>query len=215
MAEGTRRLELVADKLESQRFRKRTEAKQAVAETAENVAAALETMDQTDEGETVVKTLVQLIEEKRLKVRVYTKGRLHAKAYIFTYGQVFDGHGQAVERHEEGIAIVGSSNLTLSGVTHNTELNVVVQGNDNHTELVHWFDELWKESQEFDEPLMQEMQQSWAVNLARPYDIYMKTMYSLVKDWLEGEDARDILWTTTSPVGWPIFRRLPCGRPCR
>ena len=47
-------------------------------------------MDQTDEGEAVVKTLVQLIEEKRLKVRVYTKGRLHAKAYIFTYGQVFD-----------------------------------------------------------------------------------------------------------------------------
>jgi hypothetical protein len=43
LAEGTRRLELVADKLESQRFRKRTEAKQAVAETAENVAAALET----------------------------------------------------------------------------------------------------------------------------------------------------------------------------
>ena len=30
----------------------------------------------------------------------------------------------------------GSSNLTLSGVTHNTELNVVVQGNDNHAELV-------------------------------------------------------------------------------
>ena len=151
-------------------------------------------MDQTDEGEAVVKTLVQLIEEKRLKVRVYTKGRLHAKAYIFTYGQVFDGHGQAVERHEEGIAIVGSSNLTLSGVTHNTELNVVVQGNDNHAELVRWFDDLWKESQDFDERLMQEMQQSWAVNPVRPYDIYMKTMYSLVKDRLEGEDDRDILW---------------------
>ena len=93
LAEGTRRLELVADKLESLRFRKRTEARRAAAETAENVAAALETMDQTDEGEAVVKMLVRLIEEKRLKVKVYTKGRLHAKAYIFTYGQVFDGHG--------------------------------------------------------------------------------------------------------------------------
>ena len=35
LAEGTRRLELVADKLESQRFRKRTEAKQAADKTAE------------------------------------------------------------------------------------------------------------------------------------------------------------------------------------
>ena len=48
------------------------------------------------------------------------------------------------ERREEGISIVGSSNLTLSGVTHNTELNVVVQGNDNHAELVRWFDDLGK-----------------------------------------------------------------------
>jgi len=194
LAEGTHRLELVADRLEGQRFRKRTEAKQAVVETAENIAAGFEVMDQTDEHEAVLKTLVRLIEEKRLKVKVYTKGRLHAKAYIFDYGQVFDGQGQPVERHEEGIAIVGSSNLTLSGVTHNTELNVVVQGNDNHAELVRWFDELWNESQDFDERLMQEMQQSWAVNPVRPYDIYMKTLYALVRDRLEGEDERDILW---------------------
>jgi HKD family nuclease len=58
--------------------------------------------------------MVRMIEEKRLKVRVYTKGRLHAKAYIFDYGIVFDGNGKSVERHEKGIAIVGSSNLTSS-----------------------------------------------------------------------------------------------------
>ncbi len=104
-----------------------------------------------------------MIEEKRLKVRVYTKGRLHAKAYIFDYGEMFDVLGNKVERHENGIAIIGSSNLTLAGVTHNTELNVVVQGNNNHAELGRWFDELWDESQDFDEALMREMQQSWAV----------------------------------------------------
>ena len=151
-------------------------------------------MDQTDEGEVLVKTLARMIEEKRLKVRVYTKGRMHAKAYIFDYGKVFDKQGKPVERHEKGIAIVGSSNLTLSGATHNTELNVVVQGNDNHAELARWFEGLWNESQDFDEALMQEINQSWAVAPVRPYDIYMKTLYSLVKDRLEGEDERDILW---------------------
>src|SRR6266699_925489 len=136
------------------------------------------------------KTLVRMIEEKRLKVRVYTKGRMHAKAYIFDYyGSLFDRVGKPVERHEKGIAVVGSSNLTLSGVSHNTELNVVVQGNDNHATLAAWFDELWNESQDFDETLMHEMQQSWAIAPVRPYDIYMKTLYMLVKDRLEGEDA--------------------------
>src|SRR5579875_1765772 len=85
-------------------------------------------------------------------------------------------------------------NLTLSGVSHNTELNVVVQGNDNHAELVRWFDALWNEAQDFDETLMREMQQSWAVQAASPYDIYMKTLYTLVKDRLEGEEEHDILW---------------------
>ena len=71
---------------------------------------------------------------------------------------------------------MGSSNLTLSGITHNTELNVIVQGNDNHAELVKWFDALWKEAQDFDEALMQEMKQSWAMAQVKPYDIYMKTL---------------------------------------
>ena len=194
LAEGYRRLELVKDAAEAQAYPKRAEAKEMATKTAENVRSSMELMDQTDEGETLVKEMVRMIEDKRLKVRVYTKGRLHAKAYIFDYGTVFDSKGKAVERQEKGIAIVGSSNLTLSGVTHNTELNVVVQGNDNHAELGQWFDELWKDSQDFDEALMQEMKQSWALAPVRPYDIYMKTIYALVKDRLEGEDDRDILF---------------------
>ncbi|HWR57354.1 MAG TPA: helicase-related protein [Thermodesulfovibrionales bacterium] len=194
LAEGYRRLEMVAERAEEQAYPKRADAKKMATETAENIKTAVELMDQTDEGEALVKTLVQLIEEKRLKVKVYTKGRMHAKAYIFDYGKLFDKKGKPVERHENGIAIVGSSNLTLAGVTHNTELNVVVQGNDNHAELVRWFDALWNEAQDFDEALMNEMKQSWAIAPVRPYDIYMKTIYTLVKDRLEGEDDKDILW---------------------
>lgn len=194
LAEGYRRLELVAEAAEAQAYPKRTEARRMAGETAENIRGAMEWMDQTDEGETLVRTLVRMIEEKRLKVRVYTRGRMHAKAYIFDYGAVFDGAGRPVERHEKGIAIVGSSNLTLSGVTHNTELNVVVQGNDNHAELVRWFDDLWKEAEEFDETLMHEMKQSWAIAPVRPYDIYLKTLYALFRDRLEGEDDPEILW---------------------
>lgn len=194
LAEGYRRLELVTEAAEAQTYPKKTETKRMAEDTAANIRATIELMDQTDDAEATVKILVRLIEEKRLKVRVYTKGRMHAKAYIFTYGDVFDLLGNKIDRHEKGIAIVGSSNLTLSGVSHNTELNVMVQGNNNHDELAHWFDELWAESQDFDETLMHEMQQSWALAPVRPYDIYMKTLYALVKDRLEDEEDKDLLW---------------------
>jgi len=194
LAEGYRRLELVADVLEGQAYPKRTETKQMASETRDNIREAMGIMDQTDDDEALIGLLVRMIEEKRLKVRVYTKGRMHAKGYIFDYGKVFDEGGKPVERHEQGIAIVGSSNLTLSGVTHNTELNVIVQGNDNHAELVRWFDELWDEARDFDEDLMQEMKQSWAMAATTPYDIYMKTLYSLVKDRIEGGEDTEILW---------------------
>ncbi len=194
IAEGYHRLEMVADAAEAERFPKRSEIRQMATETTAGVRAGIERMDQTDEDEALVRTLVAMIEEKRLHVRVYTKGRLHAKAYIFDYGKVYDENGKAVDRHEEGIAIVGSSNLTLAGVTHNTELNVVVQGNANHAELVRWFEDLWQEAQDFDEALMQEMKASWAVAPVRPYDIYMKTLYALVRDRIEGGEDRDILW---------------------
>jgi superfamily II DNA/RNA helicase len=186
ISEGYRRLELVEQAAEAMNYPKRTEIRQIRDNTASNLRGAMELVDQTDEAQEVLNLLARLIQEKRLKVRVYTKGRLHAKAYIFDYKQ--DG------RYEKGIGIVGSSNFTLSGVIHNTELNVVVRGDGNHAELSRWFDELWADAQDFDEILMQEIRQSWAAELARPYEIYMKTLYTLVEDRLEGEEAREVLW---------------------
>ena len=154
LAEGYRRLDLAAEEVERQAYPKRTEAGKMAQETAGNLRNSVELMDQTDEAQELIAGLIQMIQEKRLKVRVYTKGRLHAKAYICDYGKVFDLVGKEIDRHEKGIAVVGSSNLTLAGLTHNTELNVIVQGNQNHQELVRWFDDLWKEAQEFDETLM-------------------------------------------------------------
>lgn len=202
LVEGYRRLDVAAEDVEKQAYPKRTEAMKMAGETAANLRSAVERMDQTDEAQDLVAGLLRMIEENRLKVRVFTKGRLHAKAYICDYGKVFDLLGQEVARPEKGIAVVGSSNLTLAGLTHNTELNVMVQGNQNHKELVNWFDELWKDSTEFDEALMAELKESWAAAQVRPYDIYMKTLYTLVKDRLEGEDEQELLWDDD------IFRKL-------
>ena len=190
LSEGYKRLELVQEVEKRIRFVKRGKEKQIQEETAQNIKESIELMDQTDEGEGLISTLARLIEEKRLKVKVYTKGRLHAKAYIFDYKDVPD---------QKGVAIVGSSNLTLAGLEHSTELNVKVYGNTNHQALTKWFDDLWNESKDFDETLISEMKQSWAMHHISPYDIYIKTLYNLVKDRLEGDD-KEIIWEREMPA---------------
>lgn len=191
LAEGYRRLELVQEDLEKQSYRRRSDAQQMANDTLENTRESIELADQTEEQENTVQILVKLIEAKRVRVRIYTKGRLHAKAYIFDYGPIYDLFGKVKEREEHGMAVVGSSNLSLAGVTSNTELNVVVHGNDNHQALTTWFDELWEESEDFDEKLLQELRQSWVLAEVTPYELYLKTLYRLVKDRVD-EESRHI-----------------------
>ena len=182
LAEGYRELSAIANATEDLTYSSRAKRRTRTNETAENLRGCIDIMPQTDESEQLIKILVDMITNKQLKVRVYTKGRLHAKAYIFNYKQ----NG----RYETGISIVGSSNLTLAGLSSNTELNVVVHGDTNQEQLRNWFDELWEESEDFNEALMAEMQTSWALAPVRPYDIYMKTLYELVKERLEQDEDR-------------------------
>lgn len=208
LTEGYKRLELAQNKLEDLAYAKRVERRRRAGQTADNLKEAIQVMDQTDEAEQLVFSLIRMIEEGRLKVRVYTKGRLHAKAYIFDYSKPNPGN--------EGIAVVGSSNLTLAGIQHNTELNVIVhdrgspvrKGQGNHGQLTKWFEQLWEEAENFQSHLMTELKQSWAAHLARPYDIYMKTLYTLVKDRLEGAQPQDILWDDEITRDLADFQRV-------
>jgi len=171
------------------------------AETADSIQATLELMDQTDETQALVLSLADLIIQGKIQVRVYTRGRLHAKAYIFDFDP-------ARIHAQTGAAIVGSSNLSLGGVVHNTELNVRVFGDGNHAELSRWFNELWDEAEDFDEDLMHELRRSWATSRVvipegdrpvSPHDVYLKTLYTLVKDRLEGRRDSELLWEAEMP----------------
>jgi len=205
LAEGYQRLDMVSREAERQALQRRSDRQRATEETAAHLQHSFELMDQTDEAEQIVVTLARLIEEGRVKVRVYTAGRLHAKAYIFDY----EG------RHDKGCAIVGSSNLTLHGITHNTELNVIVPGNDNHEELTRWFNGLWDESEDFQEFLLNELRRSWAMNEVRPYDIYMKTLYHLVRDRLGEVDTAE--WVELDAEFPPLtdFQRVALNQALR
>ncbi|PJF30628.1 MAG: helicase [Candidatus Thermofonsia Clade 1 bacterium] len=195
LAEGYQHLALVKDSIEAQTYRTQLEMLEVRQATAAALRAGVDQLDQTEKLERAAQLLIELIQSGRLQVRVYTRGRLHAKAYIFDYGAVYDATGAPIERDETGVAVVGSSNLSLAGIQHSTELNVVVRGNANHAALKEWYQALWNEAQEFDQDLMHILRESWAGGLARPYDIYMKALYSLVEDRIDGQQKKPPLWT--------------------
>jgi superfamily II DNA/RNA helicase len=188
LARGYRLVDEIERRLEKLKRPGAGERKLEKENAVQEVRSIIGELDQNDENIRLVQTVYNMVVDGRLKVKVYIKTRLHAKAYIFDFL-----HPQPNSR---GIAIVGSSNLSLAGLTHNTELNVYVHDNgENHAELTRWFNELWNEAEDFNDEMLEELQESWVVKKATPYDIYMKTIYTLLKDRLEGVDDKSFLWT--------------------
>lgn len=194
IAEGYRRLEQIRGAADALRYPRRVDRETSARVTAETIGQTIGRMDQTDAAADLVRVLVDLIAEGRLEVRVYTRGRLHAKAYIFDSGPAFDAQQRPLPQPDRGVAIVGSSNFTLSGITSNSELNVVVRGNDNHAALTQWFEALWDEAEAFEAHLMRELRNAWPLAQVTPYELYLKTLYELVRDQLEGIEAAAFLW---------------------
>ena len=106
-------------------------------------------IDRDEETTSYVSLFYQLVKEyKTLKVRVYfgngkNSVRLHSKAYLF----LRDVESKSIlDRYKAGI--VGSSNLTPSGLVGNTELNVITTEPNDLQHLEKWFELLWKEGTE-------------------------------------------------------------------
>jgi superfamily II DNA or RNA helicase len=70
----------------------------------------------------LVEDLIAFLRRENIEVRLYTKGFLHAKCYLFYSGGGF-------ERFTPVAAIVGSSNFTRPGLTTNKELNLSHRAN--------------------------------------------------------------------------------------
>ena len=154
--------------------------------TLADLREQLEGMPQDDSNESGLNTLRQLIAEKRVEVRMFTRGVMHSKAYLFEYLP-----GTHVYMTYKGIAIVGSSNLSHGGLTSNTELNVVLKEKEDYEKVCEWFDALWEESEPFDAALLDVVKGSWIGKVLTPYELYLKTLYELFKDRLGDDQAID------------------------
>jgi SNF2 family DNA or RNA helicase/HKD family nuclease len=71
----------------------------------------------------LVEELIAFVRADKVQVRLYDKGFLHAKAYLFHQDKV--GPHNMADRLRPFAAIVGSSNFTGPGLVSNQELNLV------------------------------------------------------------------------------------------
>ncbi len=134
----------------------------AAAETALNLRRTLADLPHTPEMRALVLTLAGRVADGGLKVRLYTRGRIHAKLALLEYAAP-DGAAPAAP-----LAVVGSSNLTLGAAPHPTELNVIVREPESVRALGRWYQGLWDTGQDFHREMFGELGQSWALKETRP-----------------------------------------------
>ena len=132
----------------------------------DEIKRALEYMPQTKKDKMAALKLRDLVRKKKLQVKVYTKDMLHAKAYVFE----IEGGFLPI------MGIVGSSNLSLSGIREHAELNLRTNSDTDSRQLLDWFDRHWNDpgTIEFTEDIAYILDHSWAGLERPPIDVYRK-----------------------------------------
>ena len=147
----------------------------------------IEDLQKTEVNEEKIKqlsTLKDFIANGVIDVKLFDKSRLHAKLYLFLTNP-------EEEYSSPGLAAVGSSNFTSSGLTTNRELNVLLTSREEVQYLEQWFDGLWNDAIEFNEDLVKVIDLS-GVLPDSPYPkigqmVEPETLFKyLVYNWFEG-----------------------------
>jgi hypothetical protein len=147
----------------------RAERARVVAEIRDALRANLAHLPHTGDNARLLLALARGIAANRVRVRIYSEGRLHAKAYLFERpaGGRVSSAGQPFAddtRPEAAVALVGSSNLSLPSPGNPTELNVVVRDAAGVGAVSAWFDSLWGASHDFSRDLFTQLSASWPLS---------------------------------------------------
>ena len=145
----------------------------------------------TKQDEFTLRRLSAQMKDEKVCVKLYLREPLHAKLYL---AHRPDDNFNKIQ------AIMGSSNLTYSGLTKQGELNAEFGDSDSAEKLSRWFDDRWEDKFCLDitKELIEIIDNCWAGEKdIPPYYIYLKTAYHL------SEEARSGIKEFTIP---PEFR---------
>jgi SNF2 family DNA or RNA helicase len=133
----------------------------------------------TNEDEAGLRRLASQIKANKVVVRLFLRHPLHAKLYLLFRPDPIN----------PTVGYLGSSNLTLAGLSHQGELNVDVLDDDACQKLARWFEHRWNDRWCIDisADLVKVVEESWArEEIIPPYHIYVKMAYHLSREAREG-----------------------------
>lgn len=135
--------------------------------------------------EAALRRLSKQLKSGKVVIKLFLRHTLHAKLYL-------------VYRPQDLVPIVsflGSSNLTMSGLSKQGELNVDVLDHDATKKLELWFEDKWTDKfcLDISQELAEVIDQSWAKEeLTPPYHIYLKMAYHLSQEARAGLAEYDL-----------------------
>jgi superfamily II DNA or RNA helicase len=136
--------------------------------------AALDASLEADKGPNPflegVDAIVEALRTGRIECRVYNRDKFHAKAYI-THGRL-DVIGSQ--------ALVGSSNLTVPGLTENVELNIKIESSSEVAQLQEWYERHWREAVDVTPDVLRTIERHVAAYT--PFDVYTRALHELLAD---------------------------------
>mgnify|MGYP001091935725 CR=1 FL=1 len=142
---------------------------------AEEFRAQLTIGAPTDEDEAGLRRLSAQLKAGKVVVKLHLRHTLHAKLYLCF----------RADPNNPITGFLGSSNLTLSGLSKQGELNVDVLDHDATKKLEQWFNDRWADRWCIDitKELIQVIDESWARSVCPPpYQIYVKMAYHLAEE---------------------------------
>jgi superfamily II DNA or RNA helicase len=130
----------------------------------------------TNDDEISLRKLASQLREKKVQVKLFLRHTLHAKLYLLFREDNFNPI----------IGYLGSSNLTLAGLSRQGELNIDVLDGDASAKLARWFEDRWGDefgTIDISEELIKVIEESWAREVPiPPYHIYIKMAYHLSQE---------------------------------
>ena len=130
--------------------------------------------------EITIRRLSQQLKDGKVTVKLYLREPLHAKLYL--------AH-RPDDNFNKIMALMGSSNLTYSGLKGNGELNAEFADSDQSKKLADWFSDRWDDKFSIDitDELIKVLDESWAgEKVIPPYYIYLKAAYHLSEEARNG-----------------------------
>lgn len=142
---------------------------------AEEFRAQLTFGAPTDDDEAGLRRLSAQLKAGKVVVKLFLRHTLHAKLYLCF----------RADPNNPITGFLGSSNLTLAGLSNQGELNVDVLDHDATAKLAQWFKDRWSDRWCVDitKELILVIDESWArPECPPPYHIYVKMAYHLAEE---------------------------------